>query len=111
MSIPHPLHPMTSDEIERAVVLFKAHHKDAHAFFSSVGLVEPEKTVVQAFKPGDDVIRKIRLLGIDSREDGGFEADINVTTGDFALKRLSGQAQAPYGFADLGAAVQLTQNQ
>ncbi len=108
MPIPHPFHPMTSDEIERAVVIFRAHHNDEHAFFSSVGLIEPEKSVVQTFSTGDDVIRKIRLLGIDSQDDGGFEADINVTTGGFALKRLTGHAQAPYGFADLGLAVKLT---
>lgn len=108
MPIPHPLHPMTNDEIERAVAIFRAHHNDDQAFFSSIGLIEPEKTLVQAFIPGEEVVRKIRLLGIDSQHDGGFEADINVTTGEFTLKRLSGEAQAPYGFADLGLAVKLT---
>lgn len=110
MSIPHPLHPMTVNEIERVVAIFREHHPDEHAFFASVGLIEPEKAVVQQFKQGGQVTRNIRLLGLDSQHDGGFQADINVATGDFALKRLAGDAQSPYGFADLGLAVELTKN-
>lgn len=110
MSVPHPLHPITREEIARAIELFRANHKDQQAFFSSVGLIEPPKAVVQAFQPGDKVIRQVRLLGIDSQKDGGFEADINVTTGDVSFKRLAGQAQAPYGFVDLGLAIKLTKS-
>jgi primary-amine oxidase len=101
----HPLDPLTGAEISSAVAHFRNQHNDAEAFFSSIGLVEPPKANVKA---GTSVPRIARLLGVDSTPDGGFAADVNLDTGKAIITRLAGTAQAPYGFADMGIAVQLT---
>ncbi|MGI9323584.1 MAG: hypothetical protein ACR2PZ_00080, partial [Pseudomonadales bacterium] len=101
----HPLDPLSAAEITSAVAVFRDQHSAAGAFFSSVGLVEPPKERVKA---GASVPRVARLLGVDQTPDGGFAADINLDTGEASISRLPGNAQAPYGFADLGIAVQLT---
>ena len=101
----HPLDPLSAAEIERAVACFREQHDDAQAFFSSIGLVEPPKEKVKA---GEWVPRIARLLGIDQALDGGFVADVNLDNSEASISRLPGNAQAPYGFADLGLAVVLT---
>jgi primary-amine oxidase len=101
----HPLDPLTAAEITHAVATFRSQHDDEKAFFSSAGLVEPPKDKVKA---GADVPRIVRLLGVDKTPDGGFAADVNLDAGEASISRLPGNAQAPYGFADLGLAVVLT---
>ena len=101
----HPLDPLSAAEIEQAVAIFRDQHDDAKAFFSSAGLVEPPKDSVKA---GTSVPRIARLLGLDQTPDGGFSADVNLDAGEAIVSRLPGNAQAPYGFADLGYAVILT---
>ena len=101
----HPLDPLSAGEITRAVACFREEHDDERAFFSSIGLLEPPK---ESVKSGADVPRVARLLGLDQKPDGGFVADIVLDTGEASISRLSGNAQAPYGFADLGLAVVLT---
>ncbi|XOV86564.1 MAG: primary-amine oxidase [Pseudomonadota bacterium] len=106
----HPLDPVAAAEIEAAVRIFRqSPGTGEHAFFSSVGLVEPTKAFLQAYRKGDAFTRTLRLLGVDGEGDGGFEADVDVTMGKLAsYRRLSTSAQAPYCYADLGLAVQLT---
>ena len=104
----NPFEPLSAAEIEKAVALFRDAHADEPAYFSSCGLVEPEKAKVKA---GTAVPRIVRLLGVDSQSDGGFCADVNVTSDDvIEITRLSSSAQGPYGFAELGLAVQLTKS-
>jgi len=103
--MPHPLDPLSAAEIAQAVDVFRNQHDAGQAFFSSIGLVEPPKDQVKA---GAGTSRVARLLGVDESPDGGFAADINLQTGEAAISRLPGNAQAPYGFADLGLAVVLT---
>ena len=101
----HPLDPLSAVEISQAVASFRNQHNDAEAFFSSAGLVEPPKDKVKA---GASVPRVVRLLGVDNTPDGGFVANVNLDSDEVSITRLPGDAQAPYGFADLGLAVQLT---
>ena len=103
--MPHPLDPLSAAEISQAVAIFRTQHSGSKAFFSSIGLVEPPKASVKA---GASAPRIARLLGVDESPDGGFAADVNLDTGAAAISRLPGNAQAPYGFADLGLAVVLT---
>jgi primary-amine oxidase len=103
--MPHPLDPLSAAEISQAVAIFRTQHSGSKAFFSSIGLVEPPKATV---KTGASAPRIARLLGVDESPDGGFAADVNLDTGAAAISRLPGNAQAPYGFADLGLAVVLT---
>ncbi|MEM6705043.1 MAG: primary-amine oxidase [Acidobacteriota bacterium] len=101
----HPLDPLSAEEIQRAVACFREHHDDDQAFFSSIGLVEPPKSSVKA---GEGPPRVARLLGVDQSADGGFAADVDLDAGSTTVARLSGNAQAPYGYADLELAVVLT---
>jgi len=103
--MPHPLEPLSAAEIESAVSAFRSEHGDGNAFFSSIGLVEPAKADV---KSGASTPRIARLLGVDKTPDGGFCAEINLDTRTASIVRLSNGAQAAYGFADVGLAVQLT---
>lgn len=103
--MPHPLDPLSAAEIETAVGIFRNQHDVEKAFFSSIGLVEPPK---ESVKTGKHTQRIARLLGWDGNADGGFSADVNIETGETSISRLPGNAQAPYGFADLGLAVLLT---
>ena len=103
----HPLDPLSGAEIARAVELFRAQNEADGAFFSSVGLIEPPKAMV---KEGQQPPRMARLLGVDQTADGGFAAEVNLDEGSVLINRLQGDAQAPYGFADLGLAVLLTKS-
>ena len=103
----HPLDPLSGAEIARAVEIFRAQNKADGAFFSSVGLIEPPKAMV---KKGQQPPRMARLLGVDQTADGGFAAEVNLDEGSVLINRLQGDAQAPYGFADLGLAVLLTKS-
>ena len=103
----HPLDPLSAAEIEQAVETFRAEHKVSGAFFSSIGLVEPPKALV---KSGTKTARIARLLGVDKSPDGGFAAEIDLDARTAVISRLPGDAQAPYGLADLGLAMILTKS-
>ena len=104
----HPLEPLSATEIQDAVAIFRQAHADEHAVFCSSGLEEPTKSLVKAGAPTD---RVVRLLGTDSVSDGGFEALVNLTKQQIdRLDRLPSEAQAPYGYKDLGLAIHLTKN-
>jgi len=104
----HPLEPLSAAEIESAVALFRAGHDDKQAYFCAIDRVEPAKYLV---KQAQGCPRIVRLLGTDSQPDGGFEAEVDLTAGELiAVRRLGAHAQAAYGYADLGLAVQLTKS-
>ena len=79
IKIEHPLDPLNEEEIKSAVDILKADKEyDKTSTFNSAILVEPEKTFVQDFNQGASFPRKVRLLGIDSHQDGGFCAEIDI---------------------------------
>ena len=110
MTVNHPLDPLREEEITSAVTIFKADKRfDKTSTFSSAILVEPEKTVVQDFNEGSSFPRNIKLLGIDSHQDGGFCAEIDVLAKKVVcLERLPGNAQVPYAMGDFATAMMLT---
>jgi len=74
----HPLDPLSAAEITQAVDGFRQQQGNNQAFFSSIGLVEPNKALVKA---GGHIPRVARLLGVDRTPDGGFAADVNLESG------------------------------
>ena len=53
--ISHPLDPLTEDEYVQTVALLRAAgHVNDSSRFSSLDLLDPEKTIVQAWQPGDE---------------------------------------------------------
>lgn len=108
--VSHPLDPLSPTEIEEAVKIFTSSASaGAKVAFTSSGLVEPNKSLVLGFRPGDAVPRTVRLLGCDETNDGGFEADIDLVAGAVtSFSRLAANAQAPYGYKDMETAEKLT---
>ncbi len=100
----HALDPISAEEIKTAIAIFRTEHQD-QAAFSSIGLIEPEKSEVRSGNAGS---RKLRLLGVDSVRDGGFEADVDLNSSKVLIRRLGLDAQAPYGQADMDVAIRLT---
>ena len=104
----NPFQPLSASEIQEAVAIFRKAHNDEKAVFCSSGLEEPAKSDVKAGKAVD---RVVRFLGTDSGSDGGFEALVNLSKQQVdRLDRLPNEAQAPYGYLDLGVAIQLTKS-
>lgn len=104
----HPLDPLSVQEIETAVALVREQDDINAPFFSSVGLLEPEKSVVKAHQPGDGAVRVVQFRGVDEARDGGFQADVDLSTKQVEVKRVSLANQVPYSFSDFELAVRLT---
>ena len=106
----HPLEPISADEINIAVDLCRSYAGfDENALFVNISLVEPEKEFVRNYKQGDDCPRMLKIKGIDSNEDGGFVAivDLKVNKID-SLNRVSEKAQVTYSLAEVFMVQELT---
>ena len=106
----HPLEQISSDEINIAVDLCRSYEGfDENALFINISLVEPEKEVVRNYKQGDDCPRNLKIRGIDSNEDGGFVAIVDLKANKVdCLKRVSEKAQVTYSIAEVFMAQELT---
>jgi len=84
----HPLDQIISEEINKAVDLCKSHQDFCEeTVFLSISLVEPDKELL---RKGSDVelSRKLKIRGIDSNSDGGFESILDMISS--ALSRMEG---------------------
>ncbi|MEM7101225.1 MAG: primary-amine oxidase [Pseudomonadota bacterium] len=109
VEVAHPLDPLTPAEIEAGVALLKPHLGE-QSTFSTVALVEPEKSTVLEFAADQKVARVLRFMGYEyGREDvdGGFDATVNLRTNDVEVSRINA-GQAPIGFADAVNAIRIT---
>ena len=106
----HPLEPISADEINIAVDLCRSYPGFyENALFVNISLVEPEKEFVRNYKQGDDCPRTLKIRGIDSKEDGGFVAIIDLKSNNVnSLNRVSGKAQVTYSMAEVFMTQQLT---
>ena len=59
----HPLDPLSAEEIEAAVAIFRSQHEPQPAFFCSVGLLEPAKSAVKAGEATDRIVRLLGKIG------------------------------------------------
>ena len=104
----HPLDPLTIEEIEAAVKLVRKQEGINKPYFSSVGLLEPDKSMVKAHREGDVAERIVQLLGVDEGRDGGFQADVDMGAETVDVQRVSLGSQVPYNYSDFGLAIHLT---
>ncbi|MEC7910304.1 MAG: tyramine oxidase, partial [Pseudomonadota bacterium] len=75
----HPLDQISSEEIEKAVDLYKSHdNSDENTLFINITLVEPSKEIVRNYKDGDGFDRSVKIVGVDSNPDGGFVASVDL---------------------------------
>ena len=104
----HPLESLSASEIATAVKLFRENHADEQAFFSSIGLKEPNKLDVLN---ETNIPRVVALTGLDQKSDGGFVCSIDVTEKKvLTTTRLPLSAQVAYNSADFGIAIMLTKS-
>ncbi|MBW4484465.1 MAG: primary-amine oxidase [Tildeniella torsiva UHER 1998/13D] len=91
-SPPHPLDPLTADEIQTAVAVVKAAHPlSEEARFPNISLQEPDKTLVWAFQPGDAVPRAAFVVVLEPVKNITYEAVVDLTTAELtAWDEISG---------------------
>ena len=88
----HPLDPLDAAELARCVELVRQAIGDTRLQFEQVRLLEPEKSVVRGFAPGDPVDRKAFVSVLDRvaprakvyRKSGSwstFHADVAMVQG------------------------------
>src|ERR1700742_2217005 len=79
---PHPLDPLTADEIRRAAAILRRDRDvDERWRFASIELREPSKDVVRAWRAGDDCERAARVVCFN-RDDGKAYRAVVSLTGD-----------------------------
>src|SRR5690242_6505344 len=75
----HPLDPLDADEIATiATVLKRSGRFSADANFAWIGLQEPDKRVVQEFKPGADFPRRATVDAIDYAQRKAYAVVVDV---------------------------------
>src|SRR5687768_5095403 len=78
----HPLEPLSPDEITEAVrILRSAKTLGPRALLHHVDLLEPQKSEVHAFRPGDSFERRAHITVLDHEEGSVHEATISITHG------------------------------
>jgi primary-amine oxidase len=76
---PHPLDPLSPDEITSAVKVVRDSNKvDEKAFFPLVALNEPPKSVVSEHRPGDPFPREAFLIVLDRPAGRTFEGVVDL---------------------------------
>ena len=79
----HPLSPVSADEIKRAVeIIGETGRISDSARFAYVGLQEPDKAAVKAFRRGDPIERALRAVIVTGPSSTLIEAVVSVTKGE-----------------------------
>ena len=106
----HPLEQISAEEINNAVKLCRSLDGfDENALFVNISLVEPDKEFIRGYKQGDDCPRNLKIRGIDSNEDGGFVAIVDLQTNQVkSLDRVSKNAQVTYSMTEVFMTQELT---
>ncbi|MET8681702.1 primary-amine oxidase [Streptomyces sp. NPDC004647] len=82
VAAPHPLDPLSADEIGTARrILHEAGKVTESTRFPLVLLDEPDRHTASAHHEGDPVVRRIRVTLLDSATGGSAEALVDVTAG------------------------------
>ncbi len=80
---PHPLDPLTAEEIEKAVSVLRREQKISDLTrFISVDLKEPAKSQVLTYKPGDATARDAFIVLLDKTDGTTYEAVVSLPEGE-----------------------------
>ena len=78
-SVSHPLDPLTPEEIADASAILKGQRQlGPRVRFETVALREPDKDVVQGFRPGDSIRREAFLVVLDNDGPATYEAVVSL---------------------------------
>jgi primary-amine oxidase len=94
----HPLDPLTGDEISEARrILAEAGHFTEHTRVPRVLPVDPAKSDLAAWRPGDALDRRLRVTLLDRSTGVAAEAIVAVTRGEIDSFRVLPNTEEPYG--------------
>ncbi len=81
MTDPHPLDPLTADEMRHVQALLEREHGVRRPGWriAAIELVEPAKDVVRAHRPGDEVPRSVRAVLWRTGDGLAFVAHLSLT--------------------------------
>ena len=81
-AVPHPLDPLSPEEIATAVGILRASGKPgSQARFVTVALHEPSKPVVLAYREGDRIEREAFVIILDNTDGATYEAVVSISMG------------------------------
>src|SRR5690349_24082083 len=104
----HPLDPLSSDEISRAVAIFRADGRARPAMrFVAVSLREPAKEELASIRPGQPFRREAFIVALEPREHLTYEAVVSVTAGAVVSWRAVPGVRAPITPAEYAASERL----
>ena len=105
---PHPLDPYSPGELQAAVGILKGKGRVSDSVRYSCALpVEPDKQILQNFKPGTPFDREVRLVGYDRERGGSFNALISLTKKDVLEFSPIEKGQAPLSMMDFIRVIQI----
>jgi primary-amine oxidase len=92
----HPLDPLSAEEIRQAVKIIKEGGRSTPAMrFVSIGLHEPAKNVVEAFQPGQPIVREAFVVALEPGEHLTHEGVVSLTDAAVVSWRPVPGARAP----------------
>jgi len=105
---PHPLDPLTEDEVTAATAAWRSDPRVPDDVIVHVGhLYEPPKGELLAFLPGDPVDRRVRYLLRSPATGVGYDVVASATTGRVEVTEVP-DAHPPYSVFELHAAAEAT---
>ena len=100
--MPHPLDPVTVDELTGAVTALRNEGRlSERTFFSAGWAVEPSRHALARHEAGETIDRLIRLVGHDRAQGRSFEADISTADATLVSFRWVDEGQAPVSRNDV----------
>jgi primary-amine oxidase len=79
----HPLHPLTAEEIERAVAEVRKQKSLGESWrFVSLALAEPNRPAVVTPQSPNGLVRTAAVLVMDTATGQSFEAVVDLSSGD-----------------------------
>jgi primary-amine oxidase len=89
--VAHPLATLTAAEIEAAVALARRQGGlDDEARFAYIGLAPPTKDEIRAWRPGQPVDRRVRLMVVTGPEAHVVEMVASLTSGELTVAEVPG---------------------
>ena len=76
----HPLDPLSAEEFTQARDILAREHGFGPGWrIASIELREPDKDLVRAFSPGDEIRREARVVLWDTRDGAAYKALLSLT--------------------------------
>ncbi len=98
MTTKHPLDPLTTTEMARAVKTARTRLSlPQTARFANIELHEPDKAAVLAFSPGDAIVRQAFMVIFDTRTNETLELVVDLQAGEIARRTVVPVSDPPYG--------------